>query len=369
MRKILLLTIVFVFAGGITLAAIMASAQEDYNIPAWIKNNAAWWSEGQIDDASFVSGIKYMIENGIMEINTGDLSIADEYEDRGDFYITYKPNPNSRYTGDDTAIAWLKNVELLEAEVEFLNENFRLPYDVEVVAQECDEINAWYDWEKKQLVMCYEFIDDVFEGYYYFYGEDEDFDEQVWADYGYNVVDYVFWHEVGHAFIDIYELPITGLEEDVADQFAALMLSYTYDSETGSYTLGQTMLYDVGTWYYNENYYWSEIYPAETGEEYVNVIQSIMYAGISSPGFAKTHDQYFFIWSKGSYLSISYPPASLGITLIGISEAHNFMRSAILNGLGIRSCILSIASLLLLYGALHLSPLSIILSNGMYSIS
>ena len=268
MRK-LILAIVFIFAFGLTVSSIMVSAQEDYNIPAWIKNNAAWWSEGQIDDASFVSGIKYMIENGIMEINTGDLSIADEYEDRGDFYITYKPNPNSRYTGDDTAIAWLKNVELLEAEVEFLNENFRLPYDVEVVAQECDEINAWYDWEKKQLVMCYEFIDDVFEGYYYFYGEDEDFDEQVWADYGYNVGDYVFWHEVGHAFIDIYELPITGLEEDVADQFAALMLSYTYDSETGSYTLGQTMLYDVGTWYYNENLYWSEIYPAETGEEYV----------------------------------------------------------------------------------------------------
>ena len=152
--KKLILVIVFVFAFGITLSSIMVSAQEDYNIPAWIKNNAAWWSEGQIDDASFVSGIKYMIENGIMEINTGDLSIADEYEDRGDFYITYKPNPNSLYTGDDTAIAWLKNVELLEAEVEFLNENFRLPYDVEIVAQECDEVNAWYDWEKKQLVMC-----------------------------------------------------------------------------------------------------------------------------------------------------------------------------------------------------------------------
>ena len=54
----------------------MASAQEDYNIPAWIKNNAAWWSQGQIDDASFVNGIKYMIENGIMEITQGDNQVA-----------------------------------------------------------------------------------------------------------------------------------------------------------------------------------------------------------------------------------------------------------------------------------------------------
>jgi len=78
MRKPLVLTIVFVFACGITLSSIMASAQEDYNIPAWIKNNAAWWSQGQIDDASFVSGIKYMIENGIMEITQSNNQAAND---------------------------------------------------------------------------------------------------------------------------------------------------------------------------------------------------------------------------------------------------------------------------------------------------
>ena len=73
MRKSLVLTIVFVFACGVSLSSIMAFAQEDYNIPAWIKNNAAWWAEGQIDDASFVSGITYMIENGIMEISQSEI--------------------------------------------------------------------------------------------------------------------------------------------------------------------------------------------------------------------------------------------------------------------------------------------------------
>ena len=78
MKKALVLTTIFILAGGITLSSIMASAQEDYNIPAWIKNNAAWWSQGQIDDASFVSGITYMIENGIMEISQGDNQVAND---------------------------------------------------------------------------------------------------------------------------------------------------------------------------------------------------------------------------------------------------------------------------------------------------
>ncbi len=40
----------------------------DYQIPAWIKNNAKWWSEGTIGDSDFVSGIQYLIKQGIMKI-------------------------------------------------------------------------------------------------------------------------------------------------------------------------------------------------------------------------------------------------------------------------------------------------------------
>ena len=38
-------------------------------IPEWIKNNAAWWADGQIDDNSFVTGIQWLITNGIMKIS------------------------------------------------------------------------------------------------------------------------------------------------------------------------------------------------------------------------------------------------------------------------------------------------------------
>ena len=39
---------------------------ENTTIPEWIKNNAAWWAEGQIDDNSFATGIEFMIKEGII---------------------------------------------------------------------------------------------------------------------------------------------------------------------------------------------------------------------------------------------------------------------------------------------------------------
>ena len=37
-------------------------------IPKWIKNNAGFWANGQISDQDFVSGIQYLITNGILKI-------------------------------------------------------------------------------------------------------------------------------------------------------------------------------------------------------------------------------------------------------------------------------------------------------------
>ena len=39
-------------------------------VPDWIKNNAAWWADGQIDDTSFVQGIQFLIKEGIMKIES-----------------------------------------------------------------------------------------------------------------------------------------------------------------------------------------------------------------------------------------------------------------------------------------------------------
>ena len=49
-------------------ASMSTTTAQDSEIPAWIKNNAGWWADGQIDDGSFVSGIQWLISNGIMSI-------------------------------------------------------------------------------------------------------------------------------------------------------------------------------------------------------------------------------------------------------------------------------------------------------------
>jgi len=43
-------------------------------IPDWIKNNAKWWSNGQIPDADFLSGIEYLMERGIMIVPKTELT-------------------------------------------------------------------------------------------------------------------------------------------------------------------------------------------------------------------------------------------------------------------------------------------------------
>jgi len=39
------------------------------SIPGWIKNNAGWWADGMIPDDAFVSGLQWLISNGIMKIS------------------------------------------------------------------------------------------------------------------------------------------------------------------------------------------------------------------------------------------------------------------------------------------------------------
>ena len=43
--------------------------QTTYAIPDWIKNNAGWWAEGQIDDSAFVQGIEFLVKSGIIKVS------------------------------------------------------------------------------------------------------------------------------------------------------------------------------------------------------------------------------------------------------------------------------------------------------------
>ena len=49
-------------------------------IPVWIKNNAGWWADGQIDDAEFLTGMHFLIKNGIIMIEVSDTITLTEAE-------------------------------------------------------------------------------------------------------------------------------------------------------------------------------------------------------------------------------------------------------------------------------------------------
>jgi hypothetical protein len=42
---------------------------ESKEIPSWIKNNAEWWADGSIDETSFITGIEFLVKEGIIQVD------------------------------------------------------------------------------------------------------------------------------------------------------------------------------------------------------------------------------------------------------------------------------------------------------------
>ena len=53
-------------------------AQEDTQIPTWIKNVAGWWANGEISENEFLSGIEYLINNNIISLEYIPCSLKAE---------------------------------------------------------------------------------------------------------------------------------------------------------------------------------------------------------------------------------------------------------------------------------------------------
>ena len=83
--------IISVITIGIILFSVTAYAQSS-TIPDWVKNNAKWWSEGQIGESDYISGLQYLISQGIIEIPikqviATDVNLADS--DRAKSFVVH----------------------------------------------------------------------------------------------------------------------------------------------------------------------------------------------------------------------------------------------------------------------------------------
>lgn len=136
-------------------------------------------------------------------------------KDAGDFKIGFAPEKGKKPKKLDADLQ-----KSFQGLADGLNETFALPHDVYIAAAECGESNAFYDSEKKQLLMCYELYAEFDELFKAEYPKEAERDEAVSGAFI-----FVFFHELGHALIDVYELPITGKEEDAVDQLSTWILT------------------------------------------------------------------------------------------------------------------------------------------------
>jgi phosphonate transport system substrate-binding protein len=79
MKRQITFTLIAVFAVvGILSVPLTQTVQAESLVPEWIKTNAGWWADGALDDETFLNGIKFLLENGIIDVSfESNTSIAE----------------------------------------------------------------------------------------------------------------------------------------------------------------------------------------------------------------------------------------------------------------------------------------------------
>jgi hypothetical protein len=157
---------------------------------------------------------------------------GEQDRDRGDLVLVYGDLENPDHQGYQEVF---REERVLEDVLDELNRQLVLPYDVEIRLVECGEVNAFYDGNERAVAMCFELLDH-FLG---LFAADASTDEELEmaGAQGLAAFIFVFYHELGHALIDVLELPVTGREEDAVDQLATVVLLETWEGEDSELAL------------------------------------------------------------------------------------------------------------------------------------
>jgi hypothetical protein len=137
--------------------------------------------------------------------------------DKGDFKVVYKPVKNKDYAQFQKELQQEKILEGIAAD---LNDTFALPTNIYLTFTECGEPNAFYNADTHTLSMCYEYIEEFYEIFAKHEKSPDALDDAVMG-----ATISIFYHELGHALVHVYDLPITGKEEDVVDQLSVFLLT------------------------------------------------------------------------------------------------------------------------------------------------
>jgi hypothetical protein len=136
-----------------------------------------------------------------------------KFKDEGDFLVEYIELKNPKY---ERIANQVKQEKLLEDAAERLNKALILPYDISLRAKDCEEVNALYNPNDHSITVCYELMEHFYKTF-----KNAGRSEETASQNMFDSVRFVFLHELGHALIDAYQLPITGNEEDAADRLSS----------------------------------------------------------------------------------------------------------------------------------------------------
>lgn len=121
---------------------------------------------------------------------------------------------------------YLKEEQYLDMILKHMEEEVWLPYDIPITFKDCEEANAMRMPESKEVIFCHDLIQE--------YAQDYDvmdleastiFSGATKTEILAGTTLFILAHELAHGFVDLFNIPITGREEDAVDQFATLLLA------------------------------------------------------------------------------------------------------------------------------------------------
>lgn len=116
----------------------------------------------------------------------------------------------------------IQRTRLLERIAADLSDVFSLPEQVILTVAECGQSNAYYNRQRRVIVMCYELIREITDGIKRDFASKSSQNEISASISG--GINFILMHELGHALIHLLDLPVLGKEEDAADTIGAFFL-------------------------------------------------------------------------------------------------------------------------------------------------
>ena len=158
-------------------------------------------------------------------INSGELITDSEPSENSDPRHGFRLEVHSNIEPRPKRSALLSESEsVVNAITTELNDTIILPSDVEVSFEACGDSDVYYDDKSHKVVMCYEWITETERIVSRVLRRKAHVRETMEA-----LVAAVVLHESAHALIQMLKLPVTGREEDDADQFSTLMLLHQHN--------------------------------------------------------------------------------------------------------------------------------------------